>query len=46
MNKKRKEVKISDPTTQSAEMIPSMFNWITPDIQKHRAEHLDKATKK
>jgi len=46
MNKKRKEVKISDPTTQSSEMIPSMFNWITPDIQKHRAEHLDKATKK
>ena len=45
MNKKRKEVKISDPTTQSAEMIPSMFNWITPDFQALRAEHLDKATK-
>ena len=27
-------------------MIPSMFNWLTPDIQSLRAEHLDKVTKK
>ena len=46
MNKKKKENLNNDKTTQSAEMIPSMFNWLTPDIQQIRAEKLSKITKK
>ena len=33
-------------TTKTGEMVPSMFNWITPDIQQIRAKRLDEATKK
>ena len=46
MNKKEKENLNNDKTTQSAEMIPSMFNWITPDFQRIRAKKLDEATKR
>jgi len=36
----------SDKTSRTPEMIPSMFNWITPDIQEIRAKHLANVTKK
>ena len=42
----KKEIVMSEPTSKTSEMIPSMFNWITPDIQKIRAKHLDEATKR
>jgi len=41
--------KIKNKNKQNAslygEMIPSMFNWLTPDIQEIRAKHLAKTTK-
>lgn len=46
MSKNKKEIIISEPTSKTAEMIPSMFNWITPDVQRMRAKELDNATKK
>lgn len=46
MSKNKKNQQSGDKTSRTPEMIPSMFNWITPDIQSIRAEHLDKATKK
>lgn len=44
MDKKRDSEKIED-TTMTPEMIPSMFNWLNIDKQKHRAKELDKETK-
>lgn len=35
-----------EKTTKTPEMIPSMFNWITPEEQKKTAEKLSKVTKK
>ena len=32
-------------TTKSGEMVPSMFNWVTPDIQARIADRLAKTTK-
>jgi len=46
MKKNKIKTQISDKTSRTPEMIPSMFNWLTPDIQSIRAEELDKATKK
>lgn len=46
MGKNKNKLRISDKTSRTSEMIPSMFNWLTPDIQAIRAEHLDKVTKK
>lgn len=46
MGKRKHSATINQKTTKYNEMIPSMFNWLTPDIQKIRAEELDKATKK
>ena len=46
MGKDKNKPKSGDKTSRTPEMIPSMFNWITPDFQAIRAEHLDKATKK
>ncbi len=46
MNKNKMKPRSSDKTSRTPEMIPSVFNWLTPDIQAIRAEHLDKATKK
>lgn len=46
MKKNKNIPKNNDKTSRTPEMIPSMFNWLTPDIQSLRAEHLDKATKK
>lgn len=46
MNKRKKLSILNEKTTKSNEMVASMFNWLTPDIQKIRAEELDKATKK
>lgn len=37
--------KNKEKTSLYGEMIPSMFNWLTPDIQEIRAKHLAKATK-
>ena len=44
LNDKTKN-KNKEKTSLYGEMIPSMFNWLTPDIQRIRANHLDKATK-
>ena len=46
MSKNKNKMRSEDKTSRTPEMIPSMFNWLTPDIQALRAEHLDKATKK
>lgn len=46
MNKKENQNLNNDKTTQSAEMVPSMFNWITPDFQKIRAKKLAEVTEK
>lgn len=46
MSKNKKEILMSEPTSKTSEMIPSLFNWITPDIQRIRAKELDEATKK
>ena len=46
MGKSKNKIQNNDKTSRTPEMIPSMFNWVTPDIQAIRAEHLDKATKK
>lgn len=46
MKKNKNNLKINDKTSKTPEMIPSMFNWLTPDIQSIRAEHLANATKK
>lgn len=45
MKKNRADNFKSEETTKIGEMIPSMFNWITPDIQAKVANHLAKATK-
>ena len=45
MKKNRPETFAADKTSKSPEMIPSMFNWVTPDIQAKIADHLAKATK-
>ena len=37
--------KDKEKTSLYGEMIPSMFNWLTPDIQKFRAKHLENVTK-
>ena len=37
--------KNKEKTSLYGEMIPSMFNWLTPDIQKFRAKHLENITK-
>ena len=46
MGKNKNKPRSSDKTSRTPEMIPSMFNWLTPDFQSIRAEELDKATKK
>ena len=46
MGKNKNKPISNDKTSRTPEMIPSMFNWLTPDIQAIRAEHMDKATKK
>ena len=46
MGKNKNRKKNGDKTSKTPEMIPSMFNWVTPDIQSIRAEHLDEVTKK
>ena len=46
MGKNKTKSKIRNKTSDTPEMVPSVFNWLTPDIQSIRAEHLDKATKK
>jgi len=46
MGKNKNKKTSDDKTSRTPEMIPSMFNWLTPDIQSLRAEHLDKVTKK
>ena len=45
MGKNKNDTKGNDKTSRTPEMIPSMFNWITPDIQSIRAEHLANVTK-
>ncbi len=46
MRKNKNKTKNGNKTSDTPEMIPSMFNWLTPNIQSIRAEHLDRATKK
>lgn len=46
MKKNKNSPKETSTSQKAPEMIPSMFNWITPDIQAIRAKHLDQATKK
>lgn len=46
MGKNKIKQKNGIKVSSTPEMIPSMFNWLTPDIQAIRAEQLDKATKK
>lgn len=46
MSKKKNKSLNVESTSNTPEMVPSMFNWLTPDIQAIKAEHLDKATKK
>ena len=46
MDKKKNKTRNGGNTSRTPEMIPSMFNWLTPDIQSRRAEELDKITKK
>lgn len=46
MDKNKTKPISDDKTSRTPEMIPSMFNWLTPDIQAIRAEYMDKATKK
>lgn len=46
MGKKKNKSKIVGNVSNTPEMVPSMFNWLTPDIQAIKAEQLDKATKK
>ena len=43
MNKKHKINRIR--TSKTTEMIPSMFNWVNPDVQNHIANHLANVTK-
>ena len=45
MKKNRAETFAADKTSKSPEMIPSMFNWVTPDIQAKISNHLAKVTK-
>ena len=45
MKKNRAETFAADRASKSGEMIPSMFNWITPDIQAKISNHLAKITK-
>jgi hypothetical protein len=45
MKKNRAETFAADKTSKSGEMIPSMFNWVTPDIQAKISNHLAKVTK-
>ena len=45
MKKNKNNPNVAGKTSRTPEMIPSMFNWLTPDFQSLRAEHLDKATK-
>jgi len=46
MRKNKINTRSNDKTSRTPEMIPSMFNWLTPDMQSIRAEELDRATKK
>lgn len=45
MKKNRAETFATDRTRNKGEMVPSMFNWVTPDIQDKIANHLAKVTK-
>ena len=45
MGKNKKESIHSKKTTMFGEMIPSTFNWITPDIQEKMANRLANITK-
>ena len=46
MGKNKNKTRNGGNTSRTPEMIPSMFNWLTPDIQSMRAKELDNATKK
>lgn len=41
MNKKQKR-----KTTETADMVPSTFNWLTPTFQSKRSKQLSKITEK
>lgn len=45
MSKGKKNKSYSNKTSKSGEMVPSMFNWVTPDIQSHIANKLANVTK-
>lgn len=45
MGKNKKESIHSKKTTMYGEMVPSTFNWITPDIQEKIANRLANVTK-
>ena len=45
MGKNKKERIHSQKTTMYGEMVPSTFNWITPDIQEKIANRLANVTK-
>ena len=45
MGKNKKESIHSQKTTMYDEMVPSTFNWITPDIQEKIANRLANVTK-
>lgn len=46
MGKNKRGIFDAGKTTKTGEMIPSMFNWITPDIQAQVADKLAKSTEK
>ena len=45
MKKNRRVSFKTEDTSKYDEMIPSMFNWITPDIQSKISKHLANVTK-
>lgn len=45
MGKNKKESIHSKKTTMFGEMVPSTFNWVTPDIQEKIANRLATITK-
>lgn len=45
MGKNKNKLRNGNKASRTPEMIPSMFNWLTPDIQSTRSKELDEATK-